>query len=345
MPKICFVTQTARVAQPILDPSVRYRCYHPAEALTRSGNPSVVMAAPNFFSEPNFNYDVYFFHRPSVSIPNFDATIAALKRAGKILVADYDDLIFGDETVALQSSIFKNNVATAEATIKIFENNTKALLYFDRVTVSTRPLAREVENFNPKAQVAVVPNFVSPALMELHESLGTHLRKRDPLSIGYFAGTKSHDKDFPIVAEPLYRVLIEDPRKSLTVVGPVELPKAFAMLPNVVVAPVVNYLRLPGLMTRCSTVIAPLESSRFNSCKSRVKFLEASLGGCRLLATPIPDMREVGEDKIGLMENLDDWYQALSNPTTPVEDKMQVERNFAFIQDSVNTDSYELMWS
>ncbi len=35
----------------------------------------------------------------------------------------------------------------------------------------------------------------------LHISLGSHVKRRPQKTIGYFAGTKSHDKDLPIAAE------------------------------------------------------------------------------------------------------------------------------------------------
>lgn len=344
MPKICFVSQTAQIARPINDGSVRYRCYHPAEALTRNGHPSTVYSAPKFFSEPTFDYDVYVFHRPTTSVTNFSRTIEALKRAGKLLIADYDDLIFGDEEIALDSSIVKNKVKSPEQAIDIFSNNLDALLEFTYVSTSTTPLANEVRRFNPSAIVKVNPNFIAPSLLELHNKLGTFNIRRSSTSIGYFAGTKSHDKDFPIVSEALYRTLVENPSFQLTVVGPVKLPRAFAMLSNVVAAPVVNYLRLPGLMTHCQTVIAPLETSRFNDCKSRVKYLEASLSGCRLLATPIPDMEILGSERMGLMHTTNDWYEALSNPFASDVYQELASANFEHISNLVNTDNLEYFW-
>ena len=189
-----------------------------------------------------------------------------------------------------------------------------------------------MHEYNLGANVIVVPNIASDTQLSLLESLGAAFRKRPSSTIGYFAGTKSHDQDFPVVEASLHRVLSENRNFNLLVVGPVILPRSIASLPNVFVAPVVNYLRLPGLMTKCNTVIAPLEDSAFNACKSRVKFLEAALSGCRLVATPIPDMQAIGSEHMTLAANADDWYEGLSEPLESKDQQELVQRNFAFIK-------------
>ena len=135
-----------------------------------------------------------------------------------------------------------------------------------------------------------------------------------------------------MVEAALHRVLSENSRLQLLVVGPVTVPQSIASLPNVSVTPAVNYLRLPSLMSLCNTVIAPLEKSAFNACKSRVKFLEAALSGCRLIASPIPDMQMIGADHLELADNLNDWYEALSEPISGVEQQALAERNFDFLK-------------
>ncbi|TKV41702.1 hypothetical protein A0U87_04070 [Sphingobium sp. MP9-4] len=91
-------------------------------------------------------------------------------------------------------------------------------------------------------------------------------------------------------------------------------------------------------MAMCSTVIAPLEMSAFNACKSRVKFLEAALSGCRLVATPIPDMQVIGSTHLTLANNCDDWYEALSElPNTNQRRELAI-RNMNFLQENMKID-------
>jgi len=329
---ICFISETGRGDRPILDPSVRYRAYHSAEMLLGYGHFCAIYSATQFYKNPCFDYDVYVFHRPNIARSMFSEVITALRSMGRRLIADYDDLIFGDGELALISSSVKNGTLTPELAISSFASNLEALRSFDRITASTEPLADRVREYNPGAEVMVVPNIVPDSVISFHESLGTPFRRRASSIIGYFAGTKSHNKDFPVVEAALHRVLSENSRLQLLVVGPVTVPQSIASLPNVSVTPAVNYLRLPSLMSLCNTVIAPLEKSAFNACKSRVKFLEAALSGCRLIASPIPDMQMIGADHLELADNLNDWYEALSEPISGVEQQALAERNFDFLK-------------
>ncbi|MFT4214397.1 MAG: hypothetical protein QM622_06430 [Microbacterium sp.] len=344
MASVCFVSETGRGDRPLFDPSVRYRCFHPAEALTERGNVCSVYSAAQFYADPSFDYDVYVFHRPSVARVSFAPVARLLQDRGKTLVADYDDLIFGTEEIALQSSAVKNKTLDPERALAVFASNLEALRLFDKVSVSTEPLAQRVRQSHPGATVAVTPNIVPPSILALHADLETYLTPRPKTAIGYFAGTKSHDADFPVVAPALHRVLMENPDFTLMVVGPVALPPALAALPNVSTAPIVNYLRLPGLMTNCSTVIAPLEASEFNMCKSRVKFLESALSGTRLLASPIPDMRAVGADRVELMGSFDDWYEALSSSPDLAGDTDRAIGNFEFLRSTSHVDGLASLW-
>ncbi|MGC5197946.1 glycosyltransferase [Aphanothece microscopica] len=285
--------------------------------------------------DPPLCHDVYVFHRPNMAREGFLRVLATLREHGATLIADYDDLIFGGERLALASSAVKNGTLSNKQAIKAFQCNLDGMRQFDKVTVSTGPLVDRVLEFNPYAKVLQAPNVIPPSINSIHKAIGTPFLKRPSSTIGYFAGTRSHDKDFPIVEEAIYRVLCENPNFSLLVVGPVSMPRGLSMLPNVRIADVVAYQHLPALMSKCSTVIAPLEHSDFNRCKSRVKFLEAALGGCRLIATPIPDMSSIGTDHLTLAESMDDWYEALSKPLDQDARIDLARQNFNLVQNMV----------
>jgi glycosyltransferase involved in cell wall biosynthesis len=331
---ICFVSETARVERPMDDPSVLYRCYRPAEVLLSEGYDCTVTSAAHFYANPTLRHDVYVFHRPNAARANFARVQGEIRKSGAVLIADYDDLIFGDERLALVSSAVVNRTLTEEKAIKSFSSNLAALLYFDKVIASTEPLVERVREYNHEAESLQAPNMVPPSILSIHKENGTPFLPRPRTNIGYFAGTRSHDKDLSVVEEALHRVLCENPGLNLFVVGPVSMPPSLSALANVITAPVVSLLRLPGLMTMCSTVIAPLDVSHFNACKSRVKFLEAALAGCRLIASPIPDMCAVGPEHITLADNLDVWYEALSEPLDNEARKSLALRNFEHLENS-----------
>lgn len=308
---VCFVSETSR-DRPILDPSVRYRCFHPAEELARRGITTAVYSAAQFYQTPNYDFDAYIFHRPSSNRAAFESVIDRLKTLKRVLVADYDDLVFGGAEIALNSSSVKNQTMAPQQAILAYEKNLVALRAFSTITTSTSSLAAKVRELNPGSSVTIVANRIPESVMSLHIEGRTYRIQKPPHRIGYFAGTKSHDADIAVIVEVLHRVLLEQPRTDFLVVGPVALPFSLSALQNVHVMDAIGYWRVPGLMSDCATVIAPLEDSGFNQCKSRVKFLEAALAGCRLIASPIPDMKELGEERLVLPSSLNDWYEALS---------------------------------
>lgn len=312
-PSICFVSHTARHNQPILDASTRYRCYHLAEALRAKGCRCVVVSLTEFLKNPCYAYDVYVFHRPSSDVSSFQSMLENLRRLGKKLLADYDDLIFGTTEEALSSSVFKNGLRSEDRVIAMFSANLVALLQFDLFTTSTEPLKAQVMRFQASGRCEVVPNGVPDSVFAIADENEFHKEPRPPDVVGYFAGTKTHDKDFPVAEEGIHGFLDMDPNRRFLVVGPVSLPNTLKDHPQVTQHSVVDYLRLPKLMQQCSTVIAPLEQTMFNQCKSRVKFLEACLAGCRLIATPIPDMRAVASYWADLPQTGDEWKAALAH--------------------------------
>lgn len=163
--RICFVTETGRGDRPILDPSVRYRCYHFAEELSKVGYLANVYSAKQFYADPTADFDTYIFHRPNIARLNFERTVAFLRERGRKVIADYDDLIFGDAETALESSAVKNGTLTPALALTAFSSCHKAMDLFDHFTTSTAPLASQVRRHRPDAMIVVTPNFLPNALL------------------------------------------------------------------------------------------------------------------------------------------------------------------------------------
>ena len=158
--RVLFVTQTARVAAPYLDPSVRYRCYNPAEVLEDEGFVADVIAQQKLTRNLTENYDAFVFHRPNGGDPNLFMCLDAIRKRGCPVVADYDDLIFAPEH-ALESSIFLNGVLNEVQTRSTFNNNYLGFMQFDSFTVSTGPLRDQILKLKTDARVTVVRNGLS----------------------------------------------------------------------------------------------------------------------------------------------------------------------------------------
>ncbi|WP_262027450.1 glycosyltransferase [Microvirga sp. Mcv34] len=286
-----------------------------------------MVSLTDFLENPCFAYDVYVFHRPSADVCGFQSSLEDLRRLGKRLLADYDDLIFGTDEEALSYSTFRSGLRSKKQVTAMFSANLLALLEFDLFSTSTDPLKQQVMRFKPSGRCETIPNAVPASIISIAEENAFFLAPRSSNTVGYFAGTKTHDKDLPVAEEGVLSFLENDRTGRFLVVGPVSLPATLTDHPRVVQHGLVDYLYLPKLMQQCSTVVAPLEQTSFNDCKSRVKFLEASLAGCRLVATPIPDIRAVASHSADLPQTRDEWVAALARQhVEPVRAALAAER-------------------
>ena len=307
--KILFITTTAQVACPIQDPSSRYRCYHPAEILNVNNFVSVT-SWHQFLKNPSFDYDVYIFHRPNQSeIP----LINQLKELNKILIADYDDLIFGTPDQAKDCSIYKNGHASLDQTKGLFSANQQALFCFDYFTVSTNNLAKEIQRLHTKAVVQVVHNFIPDSILALANKWKLRQQEKNPNLIMYCSGTMSHNRDFALVQDVFLRSLEKNPKLRLYIFGCLQSTDKLLKHPQICFHGPTSYWNLFQHMAQAAYTIAPLEDSCFNDCKSNVKFLESATAGATLLATPIEDMQRISPyAAVHLLQTADDWADRLS---------------------------------
>lgn len=322
--KILYISTTSQVASPIQDPSSRYRCYHPAEVLNKH-NFVAVVSWSQFMKHPCLDYDIYIFHRPNhAEVP----LINQLKELNKILIADYDDLIFGTPDQAAECSIYKNGHASLEQVQNLFAANQRALFCFDYFTVSTQNLAKELKRLHSKALVQVVHNFIPDSILSLADKWNLRKHEKNPNLIMYCSGTMSHNKDFLVVQDVFIKGLEKNPKLRLYIFGCLESSEKLLKHPQIYFHNATSYWNLFEHMAQAAYTIAPLEDSCFNDCKSNVKFLESATAGATLLATPIEDMQRMKENAaIHLLQTPEDWQNCLSHIGTDNLSK-NIETNY-----------------
>tara|TARA_R110001583_G_scaffold17482_2_gene70644 strand:+ start:7873 stop:8928 length:1056 start_codon:yes stop_codon:yes gene_type:complete len=312
MLKVLFVSTTGRLNRPYFDPSVRYRCFNIAEELSKNGNYCRVTTSDNFINKDMDEFDVYVFHRPPFS-PNFINKVQLLQEQGKVVIADYDDLIFDVEN-ALNSSLYKTGRATQREVLNIFSKNAAALSVFNNYTVSTTSLANRLKELSPTSNVMVIHN----SLTEKYKSICDQIRLNEPIErvkgrFGYFSGTKSHDKDIEYISTALVESCNFDTGREILFVGPVDIPGIVSENCKTITNPLVGYHEMIKLLCSCEVIIAPLENSFFNNCKSGLKYFESAYSGCNVVGTPITDIRRFDSENLYFAETLEEWSVALNN--------------------------------
>lgn len=311
MKKILFVSATGRVERPYLDPSVRYRCYNPAMALEEEGFLVDVISLKKLTESIISRYDIFIFHRPSYE-KKLIKIIEIIKEKNALLFADYDDLIFSSK-YALESSIFKTKRATKEECLSIFNNNEKALMLFKNFIVSTQPLKEKVLELKENAEVNVINNALSEDVLNRINSQKEYHKKinSEKKVISYLSGTASHDKDFEIVENAIYKILKKYKNEvEVNIVGPLKYDKE--KLHMVKHIPYVDYEYLSKLIAKTHINIAPLEMNRFTNCKSGLKFFESGILSIPSVVTPINDMLRFEDSKgIVFATTESEWYKEL----------------------------------
>jgi glycosyltransferase involved in cell wall biosynthesis len=248
--------------------------------------------------------------RPLLS-PGLAKCLARLRARGVVLVADYDDLLFGGDVSGLPASVAGHG--DEHERFQRLSQYGAGLRAFDAFTVATRALRARLQGALPRARVTVVPNGVSPQWVAQGRALYRPFQAGDPRVIRYFAGSPSHDRDFASVVRPLRRFLLAHSDVRLEVVGPVRLDPTWFPSTSVASLPRVGYDALPGLLSSSWVNLAPLVTNDFNDCKSALKVLEAGAFGCPTLATINDDVArhvELGAP-ILVCHSDEGWYGAL----------------------------------
>ena len=235
------------------------------------------------------------------------------------LTFDTDDLIFDPCLIGYFKESKSLSDQQASQLHRTLTGYRSTLDRCSHVTVSTTPLAQEASAVGKRAYL--IRNALSRGWIERSEKARIERWcRRDPrrLVIGYFAGTRTHQKDFAVVVPALVRILAEFKEASLLVTELLDL-KAFAELEPYIsrirVESFVPWLELPGMMTGADINIVPLEFNRFCESKSELKYIHAASLGIPTVATPTRPFREaIQHEKTGLLASTEDeWFCRLKD--------------------------------
>lgn len=282
------------------DPSFRYRCMNLAGLLGKS------KAAYGHVSEMPWRFGgVVSFHRPDNGA-GFRKILLRQKWLGSRLVADCDDLVFDPDLAGFSPGV-RNGVVPLDKTREMFSENRKALAKFSILTTSAEPLAEEMRRVFPRARVGVVPNAVYHGWLGMAEP--PHPRSK---ILTYLPGTRSHDRDFQLIAPVLEGLLHRHPEVRLHVTGPL-VYQLSAREGQVVAREKVTFEQYHERVLEGRVNLAPLEETPFNRCKSALKILEAGFFGIPTVCSDFPDARRFVGAGAHIARSPEEWRAHLEN--------------------------------
>ncbi len=229
------------------------------------------------------------------------------------IIADFDDLNFrveyADETPAV--------LCRGEEVVKVRKSLSQiagAAACFSQFSSSTEPLAEHIRSkFSPVIN-QIICNAVDPGFAGICSEVYKSVRgKKRAFKYAYFPGTASHNPDLEMIESALAKALHEQPRARLLLAGPIAIPQNLKnYTKQIKKVDYVSFHDLPKLMATAEMVLAPLVDNRFSDCKSGLKFFEAALVGCKVIASPIPDIDKYESSLLVKCRGASEWYEALS---------------------------------
>lgn len=303
----------------------RYRCFNPPATLEKM-RPDIGAAWFERQDIPALIKELSGIDVLVICRFRYDAELARLivaaNGAGTRLLFDCDDMVFDINQVHLVLDTL-DQPTDAEVHWDFW------FAYFGRMAATARLceaaittnefLAARISQAFPYLPVHIVPNYFAPDQEEVSRALLAAKRKRGfqgtgDITIGYFSGTPTHNKDFAIAVPALARLMAENSSVRLRIVGfppPSEALQPF--MDRVEILPLQDPLNLQRVIAEVEINIAPLQDNLFTNCKSELKFFEAAAVGTWTIATPTLPFRHAIQDGVtGRLARAHEWDLALA---------------------------------
>lgn len=308
--------------------SALYRVHHVAEELEiHNFKCSITIQDNPFLPKYADKFKIFIFHRAIYS-QKVAKLIEAVKKQEKEIIFETDDLIFDPEYLHWME--YYRNASQVEK--KVLEKGIgREILtdfYVKACTTTTSYLAGILKTYSKK--VFIVPNKLSNKDLETADKIMKHktynMKQNGNeeknkcfmlhasccvVKIGYFSGTKSHDKDFATITEPLLKIMEKYPNVELFLAGPLEISDEFVKFKNRIKRlPYVSRQKHFKNIAGIDINLAPLEiGNPFCEAKSELKFFEAGILGVPTVAAATRMFQEAIDDGIDgfLAVTEDEW--------------------------------------
>lgn len=310
-------------------PGVEYRVVRLADAVRRSGHVAVCIRSQEILSRTtDFSAaDVLIIWRMPWD-ERLASAVRLARRSGAKIIFDIDDAMIDPDLArpeiidAIRFQKFDPNFLRG-----LFTGMLGSLLACDFCTTTTSELAFHARKHG-------LPTFIVPNSYD-RESLQrsrSEVRKRTPdrvgeiVRLGYASGSRTHQRDFAIIAPLVARMLKENPRlrlvlfreggsEGLELTQIDEFPDLRDVAGSIEWRDLCPLEDLPYELARFDINLAPLEEGNvFCEAKSELKYFEAALASVPTVASPTgPFRRAICSGLNGILcSTPDDWEHALT---------------------------------
>jgi glycosyltransferase involved in cell wall biosynthesis len=247
------------------------------------------------------------------------------RHCGKRVLADIDDLVFSTafpppyDTYGGSISRALHRRLGLDAPLQRWP-----LEQADGVIVSTQALADSIHNSSSclaAKPVSVLPNLPLPELNSLAQRPTQHPRQRSQRLVVSTA-TLAHKQIWvEQLAPALGELLMAHPDLQLLLIGDLAFPSCLeAVAGRIAIHPFCSYRDYINKLAQGTIVLTALETHPVSDCKSAIKWMESSLLGLAMVASPVrayTDMTQANEHLL-LAATQQEWVQQverlLANP-------------------------------
>jgi len=268
-----------------------------------------------FLPENIYNFDLFYIHRCQYKNKLIEL-LDNLRKENKTIIYDIDDLIFDQDQIKKISflktmdSVFKKN----------FIKNTKSHLKIMKkcnLTITPTNFLSKYINDKYHIKTEVLRNHLDQKSLDNGKKIFIKNENKinKTVTIGYFPGTKTHQKDLEIINENIQELLQKYPHLKLKIVGDPSLATFFSKTKKqIIVHQKVPYKKLMKLYDGVDIHLAPLEiNNDFCEGKSELKYFFAGACGIPTIASATDAFRYAIKNGVNgyLCYKNDDWKKYL----------------------------------
>lgn len=267
-----------------------HRIFHLENKLNIINTPHVTLTGNllnRLVTKKIYNFDLLYIHR-SYCQDNIVNLINKFKDSGKKVIYDIDDLIFDKDKLDKIAFLRTTDKYTFNHFVKNTDNYLKIMKMADLIITPTDFLSEYIKN-KYHLKTGVLRNHLDQKSLDNGKNIfiKNKNKKNEDIIIGYFPGTKTHQKDLEIINETLQKLLQKYPYLKLKIVGDPSLAAFFDQTKNqIILHKKVPYKKLMKLYRDVDINLAPSEiNNDFCESKSELKYFFAGACGIPTIAS------------------------------------------------------------
>ncbi|TKF30069.1 glycosyltransferase family 4 protein [Enterovibrio norvegicus] len=291
-------------AQNKMDPSRIYRCELKAQALAKIEVDATVLSESELVKLIQENRDALpkelsKYSKVIIQRCPLTSSMKRLMDISRVLsievIYEVDDLIFKPWLMNDLASVKSGRIRKNDPDFYLsLDNRLKCMLHCSRVITSTSMLKREISSLGMDA--FVLKNSVEDQLFSIgHLNCFVTSNPKEKLKLLYMSGSITHYADARILINDLKNLFGHFPNDfELTLLGDINEEDWGDLLKcnNVEYIPKVPRERMFDYVSECDISLVPLEKTKFNICKSSLKYIESSALGLVTISSPLYEFKK-----------------------------------------------------